>query len=394
MANVTHIYGNEVTDAAARGSLAPAYSASSTYAVGDLVLHEGQLYECSTAISTAEAWTAAHWTAKTVADEVTDLKGGLTEKYTKPSGGIPSTDMTSEVQTSLGKADSAYQKPSGGIPATDLASGVIPSVPVTDVQVNGSSVLSNGVANVPVTSENTAGVAKINPVYGIHLRDAPNNDQLMIYKADSSLIKAGSNQHRPIVPQKQHESVFYGLAKSAGDSSQSESSNSVGTYTDAAKVAIQKMLGVYEAPFRLINTISITEATAKVYVNTDSNGDSFALKEVIIYLDSMTANGNGGTGGVCVNNDNNYYGIGKPYLYLGNMYMSTATSKIIRMAVRGGRFFADGSQDALSLESTRTSLYSSKNAMGIIDCNPIYELCIGCSNGYNFTSGTIYIYGR
>lgn len=88
MANVTHIYGNEVTDAAARGSLAPAYSASSTYAVGDLVLHEGQLYECSTAISTAEEWTAAHWTAKTVADEVSSLKGGITEITTGTSEDI------------------------------------------------------------------------------------------------------------------------------------------------------------------------------------------------------------------------------------------------------------------------------------------------------------------
>lgn len=88
MANVTHIYGNEVTDAAARGSLAPAYSASSTYAVGDLVLHEGQLYECSTAISTAEAWTAAHWTAKTVADEVSSLKGGLNGMNTATSSDV------------------------------------------------------------------------------------------------------------------------------------------------------------------------------------------------------------------------------------------------------------------------------------------------------------------
>lgn len=48
--------------------------------------------------------------------------------YSKPSGGIPSADMASAVQTSLGKADSAYQKPSGGIPATDIASGVIPDV--------------------------------------------------------------------------------------------------------------------------------------------------------------------------------------------------------------------------------------------------------------------------
>lgn len=49
--------------------------------------------------------------------------------YSKPSGGIPSTDMTSAVQTSLRKADTAYQKPSNGIPASDLANGVIPSVP-------------------------------------------------------------------------------------------------------------------------------------------------------------------------------------------------------------------------------------------------------------------------
>ena len=49
--------------------------------------------------------------------------------YALPSGGIPSADLASGVQTSLGKADTAYQKPSGGIPAADLASGVIPTVP-------------------------------------------------------------------------------------------------------------------------------------------------------------------------------------------------------------------------------------------------------------------------
>lgn len=51
----------------------------------------------------------------------------VSAKYTKPSGGIPDTDLSSGVQASLSKADSAYQKPSGGIPAADIASGVIPS---------------------------------------------------------------------------------------------------------------------------------------------------------------------------------------------------------------------------------------------------------------------------
>lgn len=55
--------------------------------------------------------------------------------YSKPSGGIPKTDLASAVQTSLGKADTAlqsytekytgtYSKPSGGIPASDLTTTI------------------------------------------------------------------------------------------------------------------------------------------------------------------------------------------------------------------------------------------------------------------------------
>lgn len=40
-----------------------AYSASETYAVGDRVRYSSHAYECITAITTPEAWTAAHWTA-------------------------------------------------------------------------------------------------------------------------------------------------------------------------------------------------------------------------------------------------------------------------------------------------------------------------------------------
>lgn len=45
--------------------------------------------------------------------------------------------------------DAKYDKPATGIPASDLASGVIPSVPVTDVTVGGTSVLNNGTAVIP-----------------------------------------------------------------------------------------------------------------------------------------------------------------------------------------------------------------------------------------------------
>lgn len=58
--------------------------------------------------------------------EVSDVKTAIQGKYTKPSGGIPATDLEQAVQTSLGNADTAYQKPNSGIPASDMASGVIP----------------------------------------------------------------------------------------------------------------------------------------------------------------------------------------------------------------------------------------------------------------------------
>ena len=60
-------------------SLASTYSASQTYAVGDYVWYSGQLYCCTTAITTAEAWTAAHWTAAKIANDVKDLKSSIAD---------------------------------------------------------------------------------------------------------------------------------------------------------------------------------------------------------------------------------------------------------------------------------------------------------------------------
>ena len=57
------------------------------------------------------------------------------------------TEQQAQARTNIGAG--TYSKPSGGIPASDLASGVIPSVPVTDVTVGGTSVVSSGTAVIP-----------------------------------------------------------------------------------------------------------------------------------------------------------------------------------------------------------------------------------------------------
>ena len=62
-------------------AMAPAYSTSATYAVGDYVNYNGSIYRCTTAITTAESWTSGHWTAVVLgadlASQVSDLKTQL-----------------------------------------------------------------------------------------------------------------------------------------------------------------------------------------------------------------------------------------------------------------------------------------------------------------------------
>ena len=68
-------------------SMAKAYSTSDTYAVGEYCWYSGQLYECVTAITTAESWTAAHWKASKIAEDVSDLNRQLSDLETQLKSG-------------------------------------------------------------------------------------------------------------------------------------------------------------------------------------------------------------------------------------------------------------------------------------------------------------------
>lgn len=58
-------------------NLAEDYSSTSTYALNDCVLYEGLLYKCTTAISTPEEWTLAHWTQIKAVDVGSGGGGGV-----------------------------------------------------------------------------------------------------------------------------------------------------------------------------------------------------------------------------------------------------------------------------------------------------------------------------
>ena len=58
-------------------NLAPTYSSSNTYSVGDYVIYDNVLYVCNTAISTAEAWNSSHWTQTSIATVIGNIASAL-----------------------------------------------------------------------------------------------------------------------------------------------------------------------------------------------------------------------------------------------------------------------------------------------------------------------------
>ena len=62
---------------------APNYDNTSTYAVNDLVVYSGKLYKCNTAITTAEDWTAAHWTAVDIKTLLANAQSQINSKLDK-----------------------------------------------------------------------------------------------------------------------------------------------------------------------------------------------------------------------------------------------------------------------------------------------------------------------
>ena len=77
--------------------VADKYSATKTYAVGDYCYYNGTLYRCTTAITTAEAWTVGHWTAAKLAADVTSQSEQIGE-LKNATNGIKSTIFTDETQ--------------------------------------------------------------------------------------------------------------------------------------------------------------------------------------------------------------------------------------------------------------------------------------------------------
>ena len=83
------------TDIALLSNIASDFSNSATYALNELCVYNRVLYRCTTAITTAEYWTPAHWTEATVEDVLAALRTAVAGKA--DASAIPYTLGTATV---------------------------------------------------------------------------------------------------------------------------------------------------------------------------------------------------------------------------------------------------------------------------------------------------------
>ena len=266
-----------------------------------------------------------------------------------------------------------------------------PSVPVQDVQVNGTSILSSGVANVPIAGNNGVdlGVLTVAPTYGLNRNSS---GRAFIQKSSENEIKNGVKDFNPIVPLNQHVSTFYGLAKAAG-SDMASSSNPVGTYTDAAKVAIQKMLGVYRE-WELIANVTVTEDSQRVDIDTDIGGQPFELSEMLVraWFEPSTTGTNDYISAICLATNTSGDAIGTSAPTLRYQSNGAKTFFEYKPEICGGVAYITGGTS--SLPNSTTSLNKISSVIEVFKCFRGFRFDKYGSNTTLIPAGTVIkIYG-
>ena len=226
-----------------------------------------------------------------IEQDIDDLKETLNHKYEKPSTGIPASDLASgvvpdvsgkldapqtagtqgQVLTSDGEGGQSWEDPTGG--------GT-----VTDVKINDTSIVEDGVANIPIAGTNKLGLIQLasgnGQLTGLTLNAL---GELYIALASDANVKGGTNIRAVIVPNNQHTATFYGLAKAAG-ADEKNSTLPVGQYTDAAKAAIKAMLDITGE----CQTVAVTGTTPTI---TATQNTRYVCGEVTTLDFTPSANG-------------------------------------------------------------------------------------------------------
>ena len=158
-------------------------------------------------------------TGNTTIHVTSEDKSTWTNKQDKLTAGANITiSDTGVISASGGLAEVSW----GGITGTlenqtDLKSALAEKV--DDVKINNTSIVTSGIANIPVADASTYGVVSVNQSYGI---TTTSNGQLRVSQATYQTIDERTNQYRPITAAGLDYAVKAALTDGVGDAYTSE----------------------------------------------------------------------------------------------------------------------------------------------------------------------------
>lgn len=128
-------------------------------------------------------------------------------------------------------------------------------IPVKDVQLNGTSVVADNVANIPILSATTLGVGKISSAFGTGTQSV--QGYISLVKATDAEIVAKTQNYKPIVPSSLDKAVMEGLGN-----------NSL-TWTDAYKSSARNTIGAGQQRTTVVDSTTPTITLDNALANTD-----------------------------------------------------------------------------------------------------------------------------
>ena len=133
-------------------------------------------------VSTGSAWTKVDNT-----DAVTGVKGNAETTYRLGNVNITIDNVAPDQANNSGK-----------VLTTNGTNASWTAIPVEDVQINSTSIVSNGVANIPIAGATTLGVIKCGG-YGLQMMEG---GVIQLVPATDSVIEAKTSGYNPLTPNK------------------------------------------------------------------------------------------------------------------------------------------------------------------------------------------------
>lgn len=295
-------------------NLAAEYDSTATYTAGDIVLYDDDLYRAVQDISTAESWTAAHWTQTTVAAEL------LRRKLKQSAVADPSASGT------------AVEFISG---ITQDANGVISPSKKTVRTMTGagaSAAGATGLVPAPAAGDN------VYYLRGDGTWNYPPGSKLVVVDLDTVTNTSGSYTHsttlsdvtadmKAIKIELGDPSVFLDtISITTADGSITLSCDSV-EGTSTVKVSLMFVAGAntltsseFDVLAARIGSLSSLETTAKTSLVAATNElcDQIATKQdkIIELHTSANVSASGGTATISLPSGTNYKNVRIMYAYL------------------------------------------------------------------------------